>query len=130
MQELLPDEDVLGAFLGVTGPRPGTEALLIAFGVIESLLLLYGLLAVFGVRTRRHCYTMARTSSALVVIDTGLRQVPKAGMPITRLTPDRLLHIAGTLDSGFAELDGHRYWLYGAHQDEARRLSRLGPTAP
>ena len=50
-------------------------------------------------------------------------------MSMTRFTPDRLLQVIDA-DDPFAELDGHRYWLYGAHQDEARRLSRLGPTAP
>lgn len=116
---MLPDEDVLGAFLGVTGPRPGTEA----------LLFMLGLFAVFGVTARRRFCTIARTQSAFVVIDTGRRSAPRAGMSMTRFTPDRLLQVIDA-DDPFAELDGHRYWLYGAHQDEARRLSRLGPTAP
>jgi hypothetical protein len=130
-ERLGPDVEVIGAFLGIRGPRPGIEALGGLAGV--PLLILTDsrwfffvvTAAVFaGVAFARRHYTVIRTADAVLLIDHGRRSRPSADANVTRLPPDSIT--VSDADGDPAATVGHLgLWLRGDHQDEARRLSRL-----
>lgn len=135
-QFLAPDETLVGAFFGETGPKPGVEAFaVLAFGatLILTSSQIAGwvvAIAVFaGVSLGRRYEVIALTSEGLVVIKSGLRRVPRQGAPVSRssIRPNLLYAEAG---DPYATVDGRKLWVRGADQDEARRLARLASKRP
>jgi hypothetical protein len=126
-----PEERVLGAFIGVSGPRPGVEALaVLPFVAVliatsnQVLAWLVAIAAIVTVTVLRSYATVVRTDRAVLVIDSGRRRLPRAPAAVTRLAVNAIEVVNGSGDGrvtvGFAE-----YWVGGRSQDEARRLSRL-----
>jgi len=128
-----PNTEVLGAFIGICGPRPGVEVLggLAGTGVLlltGSRLLSAAVLAasLAGVSSARRFYTVIRTNDEVLLVDNGRRSRMRAGASVTRLPPNSIT--VSDADGDPAATVGHlELWLQGEHQDEARRLSRLMP---
>ena len=124
--------EVTGAFIGIRGPRPGVEI----FGGLAAtvVLILTGsiwlaapiAIAVFvGVARARRYYTVIRTNEEVLLIDDGRRSRPRAGANVTRLPPNSIT-VSDAEGDPAATVGYMGLWLQGEHQDEARRLSRLG----
>ena len=130
-QRLGPDVEVIGAFHGFRGPRPGIEVVGGLVGV-PLLILTHSrwffvvvVAVVFaGVTFARRHHTVIRTTDAVLLIDHGRRSRPSADANVTRLPPDSIT--VSDADGDPTASIGHLgLWLRGDHQDEARRLSRL-----
>jgi hypothetical protein len=132
MQARVPaDEVVLGAFVGIRGPRPGVEAFA-GFAFVAGLLLTSSYwvaipisVAVFvAVNFARRYVTVARTDRSVLLLENGRRSSPPADAEVTRLPMNS---ITASSDAGDPSVSvGYaRFWVNGSHQDEARRLFRL-----
>ncbi len=126
-----PNTEVLGAFIGICGPRPGIEVLggLAGTGVLlltgSRLLLAAVVVASFaGVTYARRFYIVIRTNDEVLLVDNGRRSRPRADASVTHLPPNSIS--VSDAEGDPAATVGHtELWLQGEHQDEARRLSRL-----
>ena len=126
---------VLGAFLGIRGPRPGVEI----FGGLAGtgVLLLTGSTWLFGitvgiviavVAANRRYYVVVRTADEVLLIDNGRRARLRPGGGVTRL-PTNSISVSDAEGDPQATVGFMGLWLPGEHQDEARRLARLAPAA-
>lgn len=133
-QFLNADETLVGAFNGMTGPRPGVEAAfamplgfvgLLASNVIVAWIIVMAVVA--GVSLRRRHVLVAVTSEGVVQVESGLRRVPRPGAPVGRfrMRPNFMFAEAG---DPYVTVFSRKMWVVrGADQDEARRLARLAP---
>lgn len=130
-KRLGPDVEVIGAFLGFRGPRPGIEVVggLVGVPILiltnSRWLFLVVTAAVFaGVAFSRRHHTVVRTTDAVLLIDNGRPSRPSADANVTRLPPDSIT-VSDADGDPAATVGRLGLWLRGDHQDEARRLSRL-----
>lgn len=128
------DEQVLGAFVGLNGPRPGWESVgcvvLVAVHLATGSIWVAGaaMLALFvGLYLARGYVTVARTDRSVIVFDNGRRSSLRADAVVTRLPVDSISRSTDAPDP-YVHVGGSVLWVNGTHQDEAGRLSRLVAT--
>ena len=130
MAELVPpDEEVAGAFVALTGPRPGVEAFsVLAFGaglVLTSSYVIAAFIsaAVFvAVTATRKKWVITVTEREVLVIDNPARRGHTSGSSIRRLPRAALPLPSDSGDGPCVRLGDTKYWVWGANQDEAWRL--------
>lgn len=125
-----PPEEVLGAVLGILGPRPGSEVLvLLPYPLLlmatdnHALAVGASLLVFVAIQLLRRYAIVVRTDSRVLLAHNGRRRRlhPSA-------TVESLARTAIVLDAAGrnrATVGGHTFWLTGPHVDEARRLASL-----
>ena len=130
---LVDDEQVLGAFLGIRGPRPGVEVLVCLPAMLALLItgrswtwpvvLGVGIAVVAG---RRRYVTVVRTDQAVVRIEQGRSTKLQPGATAARLP---ITAIGFVDDSGDARVlvESEWFWLLPDQRDTAYRLSRIPP---
>jgi hypothetical protein len=123
-------EEVLGAVLGIGGPRPGSEVLvLLPYPLLlmatdnHVLAVAVSALVFVAIQVLRRYTIVVRTDRQVLVVHNGRRRrlhEPAAperfGLDAMRLDP------AGR---NIISVGGHTFWLTGPHVDEARRLASL-----
>ena len=137
VQGIVPGgERVIGAFVGIRGPRPGMDVLvLLPYPVLLMLtddhLLAVGVsVATFvAIHFLRTFVTVARTERSVLVVNTGRRRrvqqrSPVDRLPVTAIDVDR--HGSGSTK---VDVGGETFWVMGGQHDEARRLAKL-PVTP
>ncbi|MEN9643778.1 MAG: hypothetical protein RL238_447 [Actinomycetota bacterium] len=127
-----PDERVLGAFIGMTGPRPGVEAFsLLPFAVVLVMFGSFWIAAVVGAITfglivwSRTNVTVARTTRGVVLLEQGRRMVPSPDAELVRMPPNVGIIVGDETGDPTVNVGQFGLWVAGEHQDEARRLSKL-----
>jgi hypothetical protein len=125
-----PPEEVLGAVLGIGGPRPGSEVLvllpypLLLMATDNHPLAVGASLVVFvAIQVLRRYTFIVRTDRQVLVVHNGRRRRLQPSV-----APEHFGLDAIRLDPGgrnIVTVGGHTYWLTGPHVDEARRLATL-----
>jgi hypothetical protein len=137
VQGIVPGgERVVGAFIGVRGPRPGSEVLVllpypVLLVITDNHLLAVGasVLVFVTIQVLRTFATVARTERSVLVMDTGRRRRVRQGSLIERLPATAIEVDRHGTGSTKVDVGGRRYWVMGGQHDEARRLAQL-PAPP
>jgi hypothetical protein len=137
VQGIVPGgERVIGAFVGIRGPRPGSEVLvLLPYPVLLVLTDNHALavatsLAVFAaIQFLRTFATVARTERSVLVVDTGRRRRVRQDSPIDRLPANSIDVDRHGTGSTKVDVGDRTFWVMGGQHDEARRLATL-PAGP
>ena len=126
-------EEVLGAVLGIRGPRPGSEVLVLLpypllLMLTDNHVLAVGTsLLVFAVIWVLRRYSIiVRTSQQVLVVDNGRRRRLQSPASPERLPLDAVVPDSGGRNA--VTVGGARFWVTGPHVDEVRRLAALPVT--
>lgn len=127
-----PDEEVFGAFIGMSGPRPGVEAfsglpllLLLLFTGIVWLGVVAGAVTFALIVASRNYMTVAVTARGVVLLDHGRRTSPSPDAELVRMPPKVRIIVDDVTGDPTVNVGQFGLWVAGEHQDEARRLSKL-----
>ena len=126
-------EEVLGAVLGIRGPRPGSEVLVLLpypllLVLTDNHVLAVGTSAlVFAVIwVLRRYAIIARTTKQVLLVENGRRRRLHVPASAERLPLDAIVPDPGGRNA--VTVDGATFWVTGPHVDEVRRLAALPVT--